>query len=174
MALGKGAAPPECLCPTLSLITGGAKIPRQGAFRLRFHNLSFCPGGSGIPALLPFSQGLGLAEGLSSPAVTLLFCFAPFPCPGVKGDLFQAQISIWSGLKPCSSRDMEKPIFLSRSRAAGAGKWCDGRGRAGVPRMLLGKTFPAGAGQKQTRIFQCNEHKPGGHETPKQRGGGWA
>lgn len=77
LALGKGAAPPECLCPTLSLITGGAKIPRQGAFRLGFHNLGFCPGGSGVPALLPASQGLGLAEGLSSPAMTLLFCLPP-------------------------------------------------------------------------------------------------
>lgn len=34
---------------------------------------------------------------------------------------------------------MEKPIFLSQSSAAGAGK-C----------VLLGKTFPAGAGHKDT------------------------
>lgn len=148
LALGKGAASPECLYPTLLLITGGAKIPGQEAFRLRFHNLCFCPGGLGVPALLPFSQGLGLAEGLSSTAMTLLFFFARFPCSGVRGGLFQAQISTWSGLKPPSSHDMEKPISLSWRWAAGAGKWYDGHRRAGV---LLGKTFPACAGQKDTR-----------------------
>lgn len=48
LALGKGAASPKCFYPTLLLITGGAKIPRQEAFRLCFHNLCFCPGGSGV------------------------------------------------------------------------------------------------------------------------------
>lgn len=96
LALGKDAAPPNCLYPTLLLITGGGKIPRQEAFRLHFHSLCFCPGGLGVPALLPFSQGLGLTEGLSSTAMTLLFFFACFPCSGVRGGLFQPQIGTWS------------------------------------------------------------------------------
>lgn len=162
LGTGEGCSSPQCLCPALSLITAGAEIPRQERSGCAFTISVSAPV---VPVFLCSSLSPKGWASLKGSAVTLLFCFAPFPCSGVKGDLFQAQISSCSGLKPCSSHDVEKPIFLSRSRAAGAEKWCAGGGREGRSAQrgwgCWGKPFQPVLGRRTQAVS-------------KQRGRGWA